>query len=112
MLKDVAAFLEASPNQPLEAIERLAAFGADITDTFHRKLSSIYGADALRSLGGAVLLEAARVLDGSLSALRPRAMLSLTVLREQRRFQLPDFLAGKHPEEAEIALKQRLVSTG
>src|SRR5438034_5213623 len=111
VLKDVAAFLEASPNQPLEAIERLAAFGADITDTFHRKLSSIYGGDALRSLGGAVLLEAARVLDGSLSALRPRAMLSLTVLREQRRFQLPDFLGGKHPEEAEIALKQRLVST-
>jgi hypothetical protein len=109
-LKDVNEFLEASSQQPQRAIERLAEFGAGITETFHRRLANVYGNEAMRALGAVVFLEAARVLDLSLISLRPNAMLSLTVLKEQRRFNLPDYLLGKQPEEADVALKQRLVS--
>jgi hypothetical protein len=109
-LKDVNEFMAEALKSPQKAIERLAEFGADITEAFHRNLSSVYGGESLRALGPAVFLEAARVLDASISNLRPNAMLGMTVLKEQRKFKLNDFLADKAPEEVDVALKQRLVS--
>ncbi len=109
-LKDVSEFMEAAPDQPQRAVERLTEFGDEVTETFHRKLASVYGGDSLRALGPMVFLEAARVLDHSLASMQPSAMLSLTVLNEKREFKLANFLAGEIPQDKDVVLRQRLVS--
>ena len=107
-LSDASEFLASADNSPGEAIERLAQLGADITEAFHNRLSSIYGGDSLRTLGSLVFLEAARALDPALRATRPNAMLRITVLHEKRSFALPDYLKGERPKPEDIAVTQTL----
>jgi hypothetical protein len=73
-------------------------------------LTSVYGGDSLRTLGSLVFLESARVLDSSLRATRPSAMLRIQVLKEKRSFLLKNYLNGERPDEAEIAVTQTLTS--
>lgn len=110
-LKEIQGFREQQAAVPSKAIERLAEFGAEITRTYHERLSSRYGTEALRPLGSMLYLEAARTLDPELASTRPSAMLSLTVLKEERTFALPKFLDGETPKKEDIALAQRLVSS-
>ena len=70
-LKDVNGMLDAVATAPTKAIERFADFGADLTDTFNHKLSSVYGNDALRTLSSMVLMEASRAIDPDLNTQRP-----------------------------------------
>jgi hypothetical protein len=56
-----------------------------------------------------VFLEAARALDPALATTRPSAMLSLTVLKEQRTFEMSDFLKNRVPDAKDIALAERCV---
>jgi hypothetical protein len=109
-LKELQGFHEQAATMPSKAIERLAEFGAEITQTYHERLASRYGTEALRPLGSMLYLEAARTLDPELASTRPSAMLSLTVLKEERAFTLPKFLEGETPKKEDIAVAQRLVS--
>jgi len=109
-LRDVAEFMKTAGKAPTKAIACLAEFAADITTAFN-KLSgeTVFGKASLRSLGSLIFLEASRVLAPGLAA-HPRAMLTITVLNEQRKFKIDSFLAGEMPPPEEIAVAQRLVS--
>ena len=98
--------------EPSKAIQAMAEAGAKMTVTFHKRMQNLYGGDRLRPFGAMTMLEASRVLDPSLAAVRPKAMLTLTVLQETRKFNPLDFLAGKNPKEEDVAVPQRLVSAG
>jgi hypothetical protein len=109
-LRDIQSFQANAATLPSKAIERLADFGAEITHTFHDRVASVYGGDSLRSLGSMVFLEASRALGDGGADGRPSALLSLTVLRDDRTFRLPDFLKGDSPAAGDVAVAHRLVS--
>jgi hypothetical protein len=109
-LRDVREFNESAESNPSKAIERLAEMGEDITAAFHGDLSTTFGEDLLRTLGSLIFLEAARALDPALRAMRPSAMLRISVLKENRSFALKDYIKGARPKQNEIALTQTLTS--
>jgi hypothetical protein len=109
-LDDLRAFESNAETRPSLAIERLADFGAEVARTFNKNLSSTYGGEILRPLGSLVFLEAACALDSTMSEVRPNALLSLTVLKEERTYTLEDFLANTMPPADQVAVQQRLVS--
>ena len=109
-LEDLQDMLADAASAPAKAISHFADFGAGLTDTFNHRLKSTYGDDSLRALGSVVLLEASMAIDLAFQSATPNAMLELIVLKEKRAFRLDDFLTGKRPPAAEIALTQTLVS--
>ena len=110
-LNDVQSFLAVAGTSPTKAVDRLAEFAADITTAFNKLIGQSVFADlaTFRSVGEVVFLEASRVLSPALGA-QPRAMLTLDILNKPTAFQLPTFLAGQIPANADIAVAQRLVS--
>jgi hypothetical protein len=110
-IEDLKGLTAAQNAKPSEAIAKLAEFGADITTAFNQKLDSVYAdKSALRALGQMVFLDASRALGSSLSATKATAMLTMTVLKERRTFDIGSFLSGELPEAGEVAVAQRLVS--
>ena len=109
-LKDVNKMLDVAATAPTKAINRFADFGADLTDTFNHKLSSVYGDDALRTLSSMVLVEASRALDPDLSTKPPQAMLNILTFTNGHTFDLNDFIAGVMPPKDQIAVAQTLVN--
>jgi hypothetical protein len=109
-LREMEAFHANAETLPSKAIERLADFGAAVTSTFHDRISSIYGDDSLRSLGSMIFVEASRALIAGTLDAKPNALLSLTVLKDERTFSLPDFLKGLSPAPGDIAVAERLVA--
>lgn len=109
-LKDVNSMLDAVATAPTKAIERFANFGADLTDTFNHRLSSVYGNDALRTLSSMVLVEASRAIDPSSSLQAPAAMLNIFTLQNGHPFDLNDFVAGIMPPKDQVAVAQTLVN--
>ncbi len=110
-IEDLKDLTRVQEEKPSEAIERLALFGSDITTAFHQKLDSVYAdKSALRALGQMVFLDASRALDPALAASRPTGMLTMTVLKETRSFDLASFLNGAEPPPEEVAVSQRLVT--
>jgi hypothetical protein len=109
-LKDVNGMLDAMATAPTQAISRFADFGADLTDTFNHRLSSVYGDDALRTLSSMVLLEASRAIDPDLSTQPPQAMLNILTFQNGHAFNLNDFIAGVMPPKDQIAVAQTLVN--
>ena len=109
-LNDVNGMLDAVATAPTKAISRFADFGADLTDTFNRKLRTDYGNDALRTLSSMVLMEASRAIDPDLSTQRPQAMLNILTFQNGHAFDLNDFIAGAMPPKEQIAVAQTLVN--
>jgi len=109
-LKDVNAMLDAVTTAPTKAIERFADFGADLTDAFNHRLSSVYGNDALRTLSSMVLMEASRAIDPDFSAKPPQAMLNILTLQNSHSFDLNEFVKGALPPKEQVAVAQTLVN--
>jgi hypothetical protein len=109
-LVDMQKMTSAAAATPTKAIQRFADFGADLTSTFHDKVSSVYGGDSLRTLGALVLLEASAALDPAFRNAPPDAMLSIQVLKEGSPFPLSDFLTGQAPSREDVAVAQTLVN--
>lgn len=109
-LKDVNEMLDAVATAPTVAINRFADFGAHLTDTFNRKLSSVYGNDALRTVSSMVLLEASRAIDPGLGSKPPQAMLNILTFTNGHTFALEDFVAGAMPPRDQVAVAQALVN--
>jgi hypothetical protein len=116
-LKSMQAFESLKERSPSKAIDRLADFGADITQTFNRLASHTVFADApVRVVTQSVFLDASRALaamsDGVAGTVTPSGMLTLTVLKPQaeRQFEIGRFLAGEMPPANDVLLEQRLVS--
>jgi hypothetical protein len=109
-LKDVNGMLDSLATAPTKAINRFADFGADFTDTFNQRLSSVYGNDALRALSSMVLLEASRAIDPRFSSKPPEAMLNILTFTKGHTFDLNDFVVGEMPPRDQVAVAQTLVS--
>ena len=109
-LKDVNSMLDAVATAPSKAIERFANFGADLTNTFNHRLSSVYGNDALRTLSSMILVEASRAIDPGSTPSAPAAMLNILTLQDGHLFDLNDFLTGTPPPKDQVAVAQTLVN--
>jgi len=92
-------------------LKRFADFGAEFTQAFHDRLSSIYGGDSLRALSSMLLLEASRAIAPEIAVGDPKTMMSILTLNDGHGFQLADFLAGEMPPRDQVALVQTLVNT-
>lgn len=109
-LRDINGMLDLVATTPTKAIARFADFGADLTDAFNKKLSSVYGGDALRTLSSMILVEASRAIAPDLGSQAPRAMLNIMTLQNGHQFQLSDFVAGLMPPRDQVAIAQTLVN--
>ena len=109
-LTDMQEMLSTAATAPTKAISRFARYGADLTDTFNRKLSEAYGNESLRTLNSMLLVEAARAIGDDLGTAPPTAMLTILVLSGGHKFQLADYLKGDLPPREEIALAQTLTN--
>lgn len=109
-LRDVNGMLDVVAKSPTKAIARFADFGADLTDAFNNKLSSVYGGNALRTLSSMILVEASRAIDPDLSLQAPKAMLNIMTLQNGHQFRLSDFVAGVMPPRDQVAVAQTLVN--
>ena len=122
--RKLAKFLEQVNDRPFdtikssEAVAALTDFGSKLTNTFNKRIDSVYQGDALRPLGTMVFLEAAQALnpqqaDGSSASHAGfNAMLDLIVLTAQPQFQLGDFLKHQTPDAKDIVIEERLVNLG
>ena len=105
----LARFLQEAGTRPSDAVATLSDFGSKITETFNSKIKSDFGGEAIRPLGSMAFLEAASVFDPA--AAPPKAILDLIVMKQQSKFNLPDFLTGTEPPKGEVILQQRLLSS-
>ena len=78
-----------------QATRSLAAFGATISDTFNKRVSSVYGGDAVRPLGTLLFATAAQALSGNYA--EPSAVFRFVLLRPDAQFTPQDFLQGNEP---------------
>jgi hypothetical protein len=110
-LRKCQEFLADADTAPGRAVETLAELGEAITRSFNNKMFGVFGSDAVRPLGSLLFLEATRALDPQVSP-RPLALLSLTVLKDEREYDLAGWLEGREPERADVAVGARLLETG
>jgi len=109
-LKEISAAAASVATTPTQAIKTLAKFAADLTDTFGKRVSSVYSGISGRVVGPMLLVESSGAL-GSLGA-KAAAMLSLYALKPEHTFKLGDFVEGKMPPQTDVAETQTLVSLG
>jgi hypothetical protein len=97
-------------NNPADALERLADFAGDITRAFNTLAAqAVFVGPAYRPIAQSVFIEAARALDPAI-AVRPAAMLTVSVLKPAHTFELSAFLAGTDPPPDEVRVADRVVS--
>ena len=107
----MAEFRRSAGTGPVEALESMAGFGEKVTGTFNSGLSDLFRGQGpnIRELGSLLFLEAACALDFGLKA-EPLAHLEVTVLRGSAPKSWADeFLAGKRPVPAFVAVRQSVV---
>lgn len=97
---------------PEVKIAALADFGSEFTETFNEDLGGDYAGKSLRPLGSLLILELARILDGSLHNVNPVTMLETMVFKPEVPFDGEALLDGKTaaPKEAELLLHQRILN--
>jgi len=105
----LAQFVQSAGSKPSEAVKELADFGTQITKTFNRNISPIYGGDATRPLGTMMFIEAAFALNPQLTALHANAVLDLIVLKQTSNSDHGLFLNGGDIAEEDILLRERLI---
>jgi hypothetical protein len=111
-LKDLQQALPDLATAPIQAIRRLADFGAKFTTAFNQNLTIYSLPETTRALNSLLMVEASRSLDISSAALQPAAMLSIIVLTKAHTFALSDYLAGKLPPPSDVAVGQALTNLG
>ncbi len=107
----MARFRNSAGADPAEALESMAQFGESVTSSFNSGLSDLFRGQGpnIRELGSLLYLEAARALDPGLDA-EPSAHLEVTILRSPAPASwAADFLAGKRPVPASVAVRQSIV---
>ena len=106
----LANYLEQSLATPAHLLETLAQFGSKITETFNRKVTSVYGGDALRPLGTMVFIEAAAALNPALAGSPVSAALELIVIRKDSKFPMVSYLEGGMPSEQDVVIRHHVVN--
>jgi len=110
----MAQFKRSAGADPVVALESMAGFGEKVAGTFNSGLSGLFRGQGpnVRELGSLLFLEAAHALDSGLKA-EPLAQLEVTILRDSAPPSWrEDFLAGKRPAPASIAVRQSVVGQG
>jgi len=105
--QNLARFREKQGADVKAATRALATFGSTITDTFNKKVSSIYGGDALRPLGTMLFVAAAQALSGEVQP--ASALYRFLALQRDAAFQPAGFLQGQLPEDG-ILIQQSIVN--
>jgi len=106
-LGNIANFLDSAGNLPTRAIKTLSEYAAVLTETFNKRVSSIYSGISGPIIGPMLLVESSRALGSAANP--PAAMLKLYALRPGHQFDLASFLDGKLPPQSEVALPETLV---
>lgn len=104
----IAEFIEAE--KPAEALKKLAEFGASVTAAFNSDIGGLFSGRELRPLGTMVFLEAARTFAPDAAAVRPTAMLELTIVREKPSFDMGSFVGGAEIPAADVVRVEKFVS--
>jgi hypothetical protein len=107
----MARFRKSAGADPAEALEAMARFGEQTAGTFHSGLSDLFRGQGpnIRELGSLLLTEAACALDPGLKA-EPTAQLEVTILRRAAPESWADeYLSGRRPAPATIAVRQSIV---
>ena len=112
--KAAAAYEEAQAfvrsDNAASALERLADFAGDITRAFNTLAAqTVFVGPAFRPVAQSLFVEAARALDPAV-AVRPSAMLTVSVLNPARTFDIGAFPAGSVPPPDQVVVGERLVS--
>jgi hypothetical protein len=105
----LAEFLQAGA-APDHLMGTLARFGSKATDTFNRRIRSVYGGEAVRALGTMCFIEAAAALDPAVTDRRLSATLELIVVKKDSAFPLASYLDGKIPPKEDTVFEQRFVN--
>lgn len=100
--------------EPAAAIEALAEFGSEVTDTFHTELSGLHNGRDSRAMSTLLFLEAALALNPGTDpkSFAPSAILELIVLKKEADFQTVGdaYLDGELPKDDQVLIQQRMVS--
>lgn len=107
-LADINGALSDAATAPTMAINLLADFVAQLTDTFNQKVSSVYDGMPDRVVGPMLLVEASAALGSP--GVPPAALMALYALKPGHAFNLGDFVSGTNPPKGDVALTQTLVS--
>lgn len=107
-LQQIGVALSAAATAPTQAIKVLARFAAELTETFDRKVSSVYSGMSGQVVGPMLLAQASAAVGAA--GVRPSAMLTLYALNPAHSFDLNTFISGSNPPKEDVALTQTLVS--
>jgi hypothetical protein len=107
-LKEASAAIGTAANAPSKAIKAFAAFAAEVTETFHNNIRSVYSRMPDRVVAPMLLVHASSALGSS--PVTPDGLLMLYALEPSHKFELGTFVDGSNPPQDEIALVQTLVS--
>jgi hypothetical protein len=107
-LADINEALSDAGTAPTSAINLLASFVAQLTDTFNQKVSSVYNGMPDRVVGPMLLVAASAALGSP--GVPPAALMALYALKPGHAFNLGDFVSGTNPPKGDVALTQTLVS--
>ena len=104
----IAGFLQ--DKDGVKARQRLAEYGAKITDAFNSKIGGLFSGTELRSLGPMVFLEAGRALDSRLAEQTPSALLELRVIKDSPSVSLSAMVDGADVPAGDVVHTEKLVS--
>jgi hypothetical protein len=104
----IAGFLQ--DKDGVKARQRLAEYGAKVTDAFNSKIGGLFSGTELRSLGPMVFLEAGRALDARLAEQKPSALLELRVIKDSPSVSLSAMVDGADVPAGDVIHTEKLVS--
>ena len=106
-LKNAAGSLKTAATAPTQAIRLLATFASSLTDTFNKRVNSVYSGVSGRVVGPMLFVEASAALGSA--GTKPSALMNLYALNQGHTFDLATFITGSLPARAQVALTQTLV---
>ncbi len=104
----IARFRKKQDEDVRTAVRALGEWGSRVVETFNKRVTSVYGGEAIRPLGTMMLAAAANVLSGI--PVKPAALLRVIVLKQDSAFAPGDFLRGVSPDpDNGILLQQSII---
>ncbi|WP_419806877.1 hypothetical protein [Terriglobus sp.] len=111
-LKDISdAATDIPAFDPSQLLDRLAAFGADLTRALDQNMSNLFASGNLRLFGPMLFVEVTRALAGANSRVQPKAMLELKSLQPRHSFDLASYVSGSEPPFEQVAVSQTIVNS-
>ena len=106
-LQQAAGALKTAATAPTDAIKMLASFASNLTETFNKRVNSVYSGVSGRVVGPMLFVEASAAI-GSVGT-KPSALMNIYALNSGHTFDLGSFITGSMPDRSQVALTQTLV---